>query len=267
LEPIESRRFAGDAKADQYAAAVEALIDDPNNDGILVLLSPQATSEPMATAERLKHLVSRRQKPILACWMGGNAAAEAEAVLNAIGMPTFTHPDAAARAFCLMAKYGCNLRGLYETPVLLTESPEQTQRERVEGILAKVRKAGRALLTELEAKEILSCYAIPALETQMALNEAQTVSRRAVSANAVELFLGKRIDADFGPMIIFGAGGQLGEFWHDRAIAFPPLNATSAKRLMERARIYAALNGSAGRPRANLDALEKVLIRFGPASR
>jgi acetyltransferase len=253
----------GDAKADQYAAAVEALIDDPNNDGILVLLSPQATAEPMATAERLKHLISARQKPILACWMGGNAATEAEAVLNAIGIPTFTHPDAAARAFYLLAKYSCNLRALYETPVLLTESPKQTQRQQVEGILAKVRKAGRTLLTELEAKQILSWYAIPVLETQIALSEAQTVSLKAVSANAVELFLGKRIDADFGPMIIFGAGGQVGEFLHDRAIGFLPLNATSAKRLIERAQIYAALNGSAGRPQANLDALEKVLIRFG----
>jgi acetyltransferase len=173
----------------------------------------------------------------------------------------FFHPvlSAIQNAFCLMVHYDSNLRALYETPVVLTVLPDGIQRELVESILAKVREAGRTLLTELEAKEVLSCHAIPVLETRITLNEAEAVGQRMISANAVELFLGKRIDPDFGPMILFGAGGRLAEVWHDRAIGFPPLNATSAKRLMERARIYAALNGSAGRPQADLDALEKAL--------
>jgi len=142
----------GDAKADRYAAAVKALIKDPNNDGILILLSPQATAEPLATVERLKPLISRCQKPILACWMGGSAVTKAESVLNAAGVPTFTYPDAAAHAFCLMARYSGNLRALYETPVLLTASPEGIHRERVETILGEAREARRTLLTALEAK-------------------------------------------------------------------------------------------------------------------
>ena len=156
LPPFWSRSnpvdLVGDAKADQYASAVEALIKDPNNDALLVILTPQATAEPTATAERLKSLVSTRQKPILACWMGGNAVAEAEAILNASGVPTFAHPDAAARAFCLMAQYSSNLRALYETPVLLTGSPEEIRRERVETILREVREAGRTLLTRSRSK-------------------------------------------------------------------------------------------------------------------
>ncbi len=84
--------------------------------------------------------------------MGGNAVAEAEALLNASGVPTFDHPDAAARAFCLMAQYSSNLRALYETPVLLTGSQEEIRRERVETVLREVREAGRTLLTEAEAK-------------------------------------------------------------------------------------------------------------------
>jgi acetyltransferase len=124
-----------DAKAGQYAAAVEALIKDPNNDRILILLSPQATAEPMATAVRLKPLISPCQKVILASWMGGNAVKEAEVVLNEAGVPTFTYPDAAARAFCLMAQYNNNLRLLYETPMLPSGPPEEIQRDRVERIL------------------------------------------------------------------------------------------------------------------------------------
>src|SRR5271157_922167 len=325
LPPFWSRSnpvdLAGDAKADQYAAAVEALIKEPNNDALLIILTPQATAEPTATAERLKLLVSTRQKPILACWMGGNAVAEAEALFNASGIPTFDHPDAAARAFCLMAQYSSNLRALYETPVLLTGSTEEIRRERVEAVLREVREAGRTLLTEVEAKEILSSYGIPIVEIRLAKNEEEAVAflqssvvlkgnaeitrdkgaadqvkfdsrapaemrtayrsiqkqvgnladadafeavtvQKMISSDGVELSLGKRIDPNFGPIILFGAGGQLVEVWCDRAIGFPPLNATLAKRLMERTRIYAALNGSVGRPQADLAALEKLLIRF-----
>src|SRR5271166_781732 len=193
LPPFWSRSnpvdLVGDAKADQYAAAVKALIKDPNNDALLIILTPQATAEPTVTAERLKSLLSNREKTILACWMGGNAVAEAELLLNASGVPTFAHPDAAARAFCLMAQYSRNLRALYETPVLLTESPEESHQDRVETVLKEVREAGRTLLTEVEAKEILASYGLPVVETRLAKNEEE----------AVELILGKRIDPNFGP--------------------------------------------------------------------
>jgi acetyltransferase len=255
LPPFWSRSnpvdLVGDAKADQYAAAVEALMNDPNNDALLIILTPQATAEPRRTAERLKSLVSTRRKPILACWMGGNLVAEAESLLNAAGIPTFTHPDAAVRAFCLMAQYSSNLRALYETPVLLTGSHEDIHRERVETLLTEVREMGRTLLTEVEAKEILWIYGIPVAEMQSATNEEK----------AVELILGMRIDPNFGPIILFGAGGQLADVFSDRAIGFPPLNPTLAKRLMERTRIYVALN-SVSRPQADVCALEQVLIRF-----
>ena len=255
LPPFWSRSnpvdLVGDAKAEQYAAAVEALIKDPNNDALLIILTPQATAEPMATAERLKLLVSANQKPILACWMGGDAVAKAQLLLNACGLPTFTQPDAAARAFCLMAQYSSNLRGLYETPVLVTKSPKETHPDRIENVLREARKTERTLLTEVEAKEILSSYGIPVVETRLAHDEEE----------AVELTLGKKVDPNFGSIILFGAGGPLVDALRDHAIGLPPLNTTLAKRLMEQTRIYAALNGISG-PKTDLAALEKLLVRF-----
>src|SRR5260221_10967596 len=150
-----------------------------------------------------------------------------------------------------MAQYSSNLRALYETPVLLSGSPKEIRRERVETVLREVREAGRTLLTEAEAKEILSSYGIPVVEPTIAKKEEE----------AVELILRKRIDPDFGPIILFGAGGELVEVWSDRAIGLPPLNATQAKSLMERTRIYAALNGDTDRAQADLRALETLLIR------
>jgi acetyltransferase len=123
-------------------------------------------------------------------------------------------------------------------------------------------QGGRTQLTRAEAKEILVSYAIEVADMPVCLNIAEGGERRVASAGALELLLAKRIDPDFGPMILFGPGGRLAEIWHDRAIGFPPLNATLAKRLMERPRIYRALQGTAGCPQADLDALESTLVRF-----
>jgi acetyltransferase len=62
--------------------------------------------------------------------------------------------------------------------------------------------------------------------------------------------------------LLFGSGGQLAEFYGDRALALPPLNTTLARRLMEQTKIYAALQGIRGRPPADLGALEHLLVRF-----
>jgi acetyltransferase len=77
-----------------------------------------------------------------------------------------------------------------------------------------------------------------------------------------ELILGSSIDPQFGPVLLFGAGGQLVEVFNDSALGLPPLNATLARRLMERTRVYQALKGVRGRPPVNLAALEAALVRF-----
>ena len=58
-----------------------------------------------------------------------------------------------------------------------------------------------------------------------------------------ELILGSSIDAQFGPVLLFGTGGQLVEVFKDRALALPPLNTTLARRLMEQTKIFTALQG------------------------
>ena len=55
---------------------------------------------------------------MLASWMGGDGVARGVAILNTAGIPTFSYPDTAARAFTYMWRYSDNLRGLYETPAI-----------------------------------------------------------------------------------------------------------------------------------------------------
>jgi acetyltransferase len=80
--------------------------------------------------------------------------------------------------------------------------------------------------------------------------------------DAVELILGSSTDAQFGPVLLFGAGGQLVEVFRDRALALPPLTSTLARRTMERTKIYKALGGVRGRAPVDLAQLEQVLVGF-----
>jgi acetyltransferase len=83
-----------------------------------------------------------------------------------------------------------------------------------------------------------------------------------VSLTGYELILGSSPDPQFGPVLLFGAGGQLVEVFKDRALGLPPLNATLARRMMEQTRVYTALHGVRGRAPVDLAALERLLVRF-----
>ena len=315
----------GDADADRYARALEIASQDPNSDGLLVILAPQGMTDPLQIAERLKPYAKEYGKPVLASWMGGNTIAAGEAALNSAGIPTFSYPDTAARAFTFMWRYTYNLRGLYETPTL-TERSELaiTTLGQVERIIQNARSHGRFLLTELESKHLLSLYDIPTVETRVAGNEEEAVRLAAeigypvvlkvfsetithktdvggvklnleeeagvrsayraiqssiarklgpeqfagvtvqpmVSLNGYELILGSSVDPQFGPVVLFGSGGQLVEVYRDRALALPPLNTTLAQRMMEQTKIFKALQGVRGRKPINMADLEHVLVRF-----
>jgi acetyltransferase len=81
-------------------------------------------------------------------------------------------------------------------------------------------------------------------------------------ADAYELIVGSSLDPQFGPVLLFGTGGQLVEVFRDRALALPPLNTTLARRMMEQTKILQALKGVRGRRPVDLAALELLLVRF-----
>lgn len=78
-----------------------------------------------------------------------------------------------------------------------------------------------------------------------------------------ELILGASPDPQFGPVLLFGTGGTLVEVFKDRALGLPPLTTTLARRMMERTKIYHALQGVRGRESVDLAALEELMVRFG----
>ena len=314
-----------DAGADRYIRALDVVSKDPGGDALLGIIVPQAHADPTIAATEMAKYAQSTGKPLLASWMGGTGAAEGIAILNAAGIPTFSYPDTAARAFTYMWRYTYNLRGLYETPEMI-EGPEPAieARKKVTEFVQQVRGSGRTMLNEFEAKQVLASYGIPVVDTRAAENEEQAVAtassigypvvlkllsntishktdvdgvrlglqneeqvrgafrsiREAVTERAgaqhflgvtvqpmvrregYELIVGSTIDAQFGPVILFGSGGVMVEVYGDRGLALPPLNTTLAQRLMEQTKIYAALQGVRGRKPVDLSALEQLLVRF-----
>jgi acetyltransferase len=320
----------GDADPERYGRAIEIALADPGSDGLLVILTPQAMTDPEAIARRLRDLAAGSRKPLVASWMGGEEVAAGEAVLNAAGIATNPYPDAAARLFHTLWRYSDNLRALYETPALLPEaelagtSDVPSPTALATGILEAARAEGRSLLSEWETKRILSAYGVPVVDTRLAttadaavaaataigypvvvklnsplithksevggvvvnLQDAAavrgayeamelairsthgeaafggvTVQEMVPRDNGLELIVGSSVDPQFGPVILFGAGGTLVEVFRDSAVALPPLNTTLARRLMEQTRIHRALQGVRGQGPADLEGLEQLLVR------
>ncbi|MGD0613891.1 MAG: bifunctional acetate--CoA ligase family protein/GNAT family N-acetyltransferase [Verrucomicrobiota bacterium] len=316
----------GDASAETYAKTLEISGRDPNSDGLLVILTPQAMTDPTGTAEKLRAFGHIEGKPVIASWMGGADVAAGEKILNDAGIPTFPYPDTAARVFTSMWRYADNLRALYETPVPSANPDDLASgRSKARTLIESVKKAGRTILTEAESKELLACYSIPTVVTRIATTEAQaaklageigfpavlklysetithktdvggvqlnlkdeaevrqafkaikaactekagakhfqgvTVQKMIQLSEGYEIILGSSIDPQFGPVLLFGMGGQLVEVFKDKALALPPLNTTLARRMMETTRIYHALKGVRGRKPVDLAALEKIMVGF-----
>jgi acetyltransferase len=83
-----------------------------------------------------------------------------------------------------------------------------------------------------------------------------------IKLEGYEIILGSSLDPQFGPVILFGLGGQLVEVFKDRALGLPPLNTTLARRMMEKTKIYKALKGVRGRKAVDLVELEQMMVRF-----
>ncbi|MFO0841042.1 MAG: bifunctional acetate--CoA ligase family protein/GNAT family N-acetyltransferase [Gemmataceae bacterium] len=313
----------GDATPDRYRVAVEACVKDPGVQGVLVLLSPQAMTDPTETARRLAPFARTPHKPILACWLGGPGVREGRDVLSLASIPTFDAPEAAIRAFLHMVQYRRNQELLHEAPEALPDD-WQPHGQRVKQLIARARAESRTLLTEAEAKELLAAYGLPVVQSvpcrtmEAAVQAAKQVRfpvvvkllsttvthksdvggvvlnltdeaavcaafdaiRAAVTKKVspeafegvtvqpmikdkgYELIVGSTVDRQFGPVILFGAGGILVEVTKDSSLALPPLNRTLARRLMERTQIYRALQGVRGQAAVDLVALETMLVRF-----
>jgi acetyltransferase len=166
----------GDAPPDRYAAALDILAKDVDSDGLLVILTPQAMTDPTKTAREIIPYTTGSRKPIMVSWMGGSDIEAGERILGEAGLATFPYPDSAALMFTELVAYSRNLASLYETPGLTPEWVRRPQRARARELIARARREGRTTLSEPESKELLDAYGIPVAETRVAADAEAAVA-------------------------------------------------------------------------------------------
>jgi len=144
----------GDALADRYEFALSAVLDDPNVDIVLILLTPQAMTESAATAESIVRVSQRKKtKPVFACFLGAGKVEEGVKILRSGKIPQYDSPESSVATIKVMADY-VRWRSRPKRVVKLFA----VNRRKVETIIEKHLRRNVREIGETEAKEILEAY-------------------------------------------------------------------------------------------------------------
>jgi len=150
----------GDATDERYAMATEACLKDPNIDGVLVMLTPQAMTDAEACAKAVIKVRGKQDKLVLACWMGDGHVRSANALFAKHRIPAFSNPESSVEAFAFLANYYRNQQLLVQVP----GSISRRSKPDIEGahlIIESALAEQRNQLSPLEAKALLHAFSIP----------------------------------------------------------------------------------------------------------
>ncbi len=224
----------------QYAYSLRSLYETP-------VLPQAAAQEATETAQQVVQSLLERVRASDRILL---TELESKQVLNAYGIPTVpTYLATSAEAAVAQAEQ------LGYPVVLKLNSESVTHKTDVGGVQLN--------LTSPEAVRQAYDTIAQNLERMGAAAAFQGVTvQPMVNLEGYELIVGSSLDAQFGPVLLFGTGGQLVEVFRDRALALPPLTTTLARRMMEQTLIYRALQGVRGRNAVDLAGLEQLLVRF-----
>lgn len=159
--------IGGDATPERYRDAILAVAQDEDVDGMLVMLSPQAMTQPMAVAQAVIDVSDQTSKPILTCWMGEEQVLEARLAMENASIPAFRMPETAVELYYHISTYYRNQKLLLQTP----EPSSTTTRPETEGakmLIEAVLQERRKVLSEMESKAILRAFRVPVAQTMVA---------------------------------------------------------------------------------------------------
>jgi len=165
----------GDATPDIYARALSTVLDDPAFDAALAILTPQAMTDPLATAMQVTKVAQSSSKPVLVAWLGGHAMRESLKYFQAARLPTFATPQQAVRAFFHLVQYARALEISFETPHEVSTLPVAELQRFHDEFRRSLAHIGPALSEHL-AKELLSTYGIPVTKREPAASAEAAVA-------------------------------------------------------------------------------------------
>ncbi|MEZ6097723.1 MAG: bifunctional acetate--CoA ligase family protein/GNAT family N-acetyltransferase [Pirellulaceae bacterium] len=169
----------GDAPPERFRNTAGIVLEDEGVDAAVVILSPQPMTKPTEAAEAVVEAANHSRKPVLTAWMGADQVAEGIERLNEAGIPTYSSPEEAMRAFMYLASYARNRQVLYETP---RDIPVEfaLDRNKLRAVFNTILSEGHDVLSEGMSKALLEAYEIPVTKPQAAhsADDAVRLARR-----------------------------------------------------------------------------------------
>ncbi len=166
----------GDAGPQRYKDATEAVLNDSGVDGVLVVLTPQAMTKADEIAAEIVKLSDKYSKPILASWMGEKDVEKGRDILEANNIPVYRIPENAVNTFMSMYRYTRNIEALHETPSTIPHRFDPDTAKNHE-LIKSIMDQNRYVLTEDEAKVVLTNYEIPVTRHDLAATEEEVVEK------------------------------------------------------------------------------------------
>lgn len=167
LNPVD---VLGDALADRYALALEAVLEDPNVGGVIVILTPQVMTQIEETAKAVGEISSRYDKPVLGCFMGRATTEKGARILGEYGIPNYPVPERAVAV----------LKAMWEYKTWVDRPPLEIERfdfdeERIRSVLERVKSEGRLTLGDAEARDVIAACGIAVPRTGLARTPDEAV--------------------------------------------------------------------------------------------
>lgn len=180
----------GDASAERYRVAVQACLDDPAVDGVLVMLSPQAMTDTLACAQAVIDAQASSKKPVLACWMGEQQVAAANKLFSQHQLSSFHNPESSVEAFAYLVSHYENQQLLLQVPgPLLARSEPDVAGARL--IIESVLAEKRSVLSITESKALLHAFAIPVTRSI----ECDSANQALVAAESMDYPVAMKINS------------------------------------------------------------------------
>jgi acetyltransferase len=164
----------GDATPERFAEATGIVLADSEVDAVLVILTPQAMTDPTATALAIAEMSKNTTKAVMAAWLGGKAMRDGIQIFNQAGISSYTAPEQAIRAFMTLSDYSENQQMLYETPLEVPVSFQYDRNELRKKYLSEVFPKAK-ILNEDDSKMLVNDYGIDTTHPTPAATEDEAV--------------------------------------------------------------------------------------------
>ncbi|MCV0439396.1 MAG: bifunctional acetate--CoA ligase family protein/GNAT family N-acetyltransferase [Hydrogenophaga sp.] len=155
----------GDAPPARYLDALRVLRAAPEVDGILFMHAPTAIASPDAIAQACLPLLREADRPVLACWLGGQRVAAARELFGEHGIACYATPERAAAAWLQLRDHHAAQAALLQLPESRAEL-DYPDREGARALVDAALASGQEWLDELDAKRLLGAYGIPCVATE-----------------------------------------------------------------------------------------------------